>query len=337
MTTLNRPHPTRLRGRRAAGLIAALTMTVAALAACSSASDTDAGGSTADVQSESSASSGSDSSLVTGDVDGGEASEPAASAPRAADRPSESFNDLSTSSAARPPAIERRVISNGTVSLVSDDVAKARRDVQRIVDAQQGTITEENTETDDEGTATYSRLVIRVPSSSFKVTMAALEKAADLRQSQKSSEDVTTQVIDTDVRVRAQEGSLLRVEQLLARADSLKEIIWIESQLTSRQAELDSLKSQQAWLTDQTSESTITIDIEKLSEAKAKKKAADEAGFLGGLKGGMKALGAFSSALATIVGALLPFAIMLLILGAPAWLLVRRSVRRRTPKQPVTS
>ena len=326
MTTLTRPHPTSLRGRRAAGLIAALIMTVAALAACSSTSDGDSGGSTADVSSESSAGAGSDSAGSDGPLGGEEAGEPAASSPRT----------TSSSSPARPPAIERHVISNGTVSLVSDDVAKARRDVQRIVDAQQGTVSEENTETDDKGVATYSRLVIRVPSDSFAATMTALEKAADLRQAQKTSEDVTTQVIDTDVRVRAQEGSLRRVEQLLARAGSLKDIIWIESQLTSRQAELDSLKSQQAWLSDQTSESTITIDIERTYEPKVEDDADDPAGFLAGLKGGTKALGAFGSALATITGALLPFALVLLLLGTPAWLLVRRSVRRRTPKQPVT-
>jgi hypothetical protein len=180
--------------------------------------------------------------------------------------------------------------------------------------------------------------VIRVPSRSFAVTMLALEKAAELRASQLSSEDVTTQVIDTDVRVRAQEGSLRRVEQLLARASSLKEIIWIESQLTSRQAELDSLKSQQAWLADQTSDSTITIDIERKQVTKAeKKKDSDDAGFLAGLKSGMKALGGFATAMATIVGALLPFAIVLAVFALPVWLVVRRSARRRQPKQPATT
>jgi hypothetical protein len=237
----------------------------------------------------------------------------------------------------RAPAIERHVISTGTVSLISNDVAKARRDVQRIVDAQQGTITEENTETDDEGTATYARLVIRVPSSSFAATMLALEKSAELRRSQLTSEDVTTQVIDTDVRVRAQEGSLRRVEQLLARARSLKDIVWIESQLTQRQSELDSLKSQQAWLSDQTSDSTITIDIERKRAAEVEKKKDEPAGFLVGLKGGIKALGAFASAMATIIGALLPFAVVLVVFGVPLWLGVRRSARRRQPKQPATT
>ena len=43
----------------------------------------------------------------------------------------------------------------------------------------------------------------------------------------------------------------------------------------------------------------------------------------------MEALGAVAVGLATITGALLPFAVVLLVLGLPAWLVVRRSVRRR--------
>lgn len=311
MTTLTRPH---LRGRRTAGLIAALAMT-ATLAACSSANDSGSDAGSAESRSEVATSDGSNREFSGSDAGGGAD----ASAP-----------DEAADTALRPPAIERHVISNGTVSLVSDDVAGARREIQRVVDAQKGTISEESTETDDEGTATYSRLVIRVPSSSFTETMLTLEKVAELRTSQISSEDVTTQVIDTDVRVRAQEASLRRVELLLARANTLKDIIWIESQLTSRQAELDSLKSQQAWLSDQTSESTITVDIERKPEPKAEKeKKSDDAGFLTGLKGGMKALGGFATAMATIVGALLPFAIVLAIFALPAWLLVRRSAHRR--------
>ena len=322
MTTL-------IRGRRAAGLIAALTMT-ATFAACSSSagdSASDGGGSDTVSSSEMAPDEASEPQFSDGDSGSDTGAQDKSADPGSS---GDFYGEESASSpAARAPAIERHVISTGTVSLVSDDVATARRDVQRIVDSQHGSISEENTETDDEGTATYSRLVIRVPSSSFAVTMLSLEKAAELRQSKITSDDVTTQVIDTDVRVRAQEGSLRRVEQLLARANSLKDIIWIESQLTNRQAELDSLKSQQAWLSDQTSESTITIDIVQKQDVKPEpKKEKEETGFLVGLKGGMKALGGFAAAMATIVGALLPFAIVLAVFGLPAWLLVRRSARR---------
>ncbi|WP_457207880.1 DUF4349 domain-containing protein [Nocardioides sp. P5_C9_2] len=322
MTT--HPHPAR-RTRRLLGLVAAISMT-AALAACSS------GGGASD------SSSGSDAGASASEVSPAEqedSSRGAAAQDRSAD--TDAAGDTSSASggapagANRPPAVsQRQVISTGTVSLTSDDVREARRDVQRIVDAAGGEVTEEQTDTDEDGRPVYARLVLRVPAGGFGDAMTALEGVADLRGSDRSSEDVTTQVIDTDVRVRAQEASLRRVEQLLARAQGLKEIIWIESQLTSRQAELDSLEGQQAWLADQTRDSTIVVDISRTPDDEEQPKEAD-AGFLAGFSGGMKALGAVAVGVATIAGALLPFVAVLALLGVPVWVLVRRAARRRRP------
>lgn len=308
---------------RLAGIITAITMT-AALAACSSASDSASDGG-ADMSDEMAASAPELAESEPGGATRGDA---------ATGGDTTGSDTTSTVADLRTPPSERAVISTGTVSLRSKDVAEARREVQRVVDAQGGDITDENTETDDEGATSYSRLVVRVPSAKFNAAMVALEEAAEFRSSNRGAKDVTTEVIDTDVRVRAQESSLKRVELLLSRAQSLKDIIWIESQLTSRQAELDSMKSQQAWLRDQTSFSTITVDITAIAEKdKVEEEKETETGFLAGLDGGMKAMGASLSAIATVVGALLPFAVLLLVLGLPLWLLVRR---RRTT-QPATA
>lgn len=303
---------------RATGLLTAITMT-ALLAACSA---TDSGG--GDAMSESSDTGGASSSGES-DSSGSAADSPTSA--RELDAMSESSDDGSTTSQGPAnPDLERSVISSGTISLTSKDVAETRREVQRVVDAQGGEITEETTDTDAEGETSYSRLVVRVPSSKFGAAMVALEQAGVLRSSTRGSDDVTTDVIDTGVRVRAQEASLKRVELLLAEARGLKDIIWIESQLTTRQAELDSLKSQQSWLTDQTSMSTITVDIATQPKV-VEDDPADEdepAGFVAGLKGGTKALGASCAAVATVLGALLPFAVVALVLGLPVWLVVRR-------------
>lgn len=309
---------------RLAGIITAITMT-AALAACSSASDSASDGGGGDMSDEMAASAPELAESESGGATRGDA---------ATGGDTTGSDTTSTVADLRTPPSERAVISTGTVSLRSKDVAEARREVQRVVDAQGGDITDENTETDDEGATSYSRLVVRVPSAKFNAAMVALEEAAEFRSSNRGAKDVTTEVIDTDVRVRAQESSLKRVELLLSRAQSLKDIIWIESQLTSRQAELDSMKSQQAWLRDQTSLSTITVDITAIAEKdKVEEEKKTETGFLAGLDGGMKAMGASLSAIATAVGALLPFAVLLLVLGLPVWLLVRR---RRTT-QPATA
>ncbi len=310
---------------RVAGILTAITMT-ALVAACSA--NDDAGGADSSEVATSREGGGSGAAEAPGvassDDRGGAGG---ATSESSADSGTGSGSSSGSDSAATPET-ERSIIATGTISLSSKDVAETRREVQRIVDAQGGDITDENTESDDEGETTYARLVIRVPSSKFSESMEALEKAGVLRSSNRGSEDVTTQVIDTRARVRAQEASLKRVELLLAEANSLKDIICIESQLTSRQAELDSLKSQQAWLEDQTSLSTITVDISTHHPEAQEETDETPAGFVAGLKSGMNAMGAMLVTVATILGALLPFAVVALVLGLPIWLAVRR--RRAT-------
>lgn len=303
---------------RTAGLLTALTMT-ALLAACS-ADD-----------------SGSDA--VSGDVSGETSSETSSGSSGSSDAGGSSADSTGSSDASSgqdgptAPEMQRSVISNGTVSLAGEDVRATRQDVQRVVDAQGGEITDETTETDSEGDTSYVRMVVRVPSRKFGETMSALEQVGVLRSSDRGSEDVTTQVIDNGARVRAQEASLRRVELLLADARDLKDVIWIESQLTGRQAELDSLKSQQSWLADQTSLSTITVDISTHQVVEDEPEEERPTGFLAGLDGGSKAMGTLFTIVTTMVGALLPFAAVALVLGLPVWLVVRRR-RAAAPRTP---
>ena len=232
---------------------------------------------------------------------------------------------------------DRAIISTGVVSLLDEDVARARFDVQKIVDTHDGEVAEEKTSTDDDGAISRSRLVVRVPAGDFDATMEELEEVAELESSNRSSEDVTTTVIDNEVRIRAQTESLRRIETLLARARTIRDIVSIEAQLTRRQADLDSLKQQQAYLADQTSLSTITVFLEqKPDRPKKSVEAEDAAGFLAGLSSGWGALKTFTTGVATVVGALLPFTALLLLVGVPAWLLLRNVVRRRPPA-PVTA
>lgn len=227
---------------------------------------------------------------------------------------------------------DRAIISTGVVSLLDEDVAGARFDVQKIVDTHGGEVAEEKTRTDDDGAISQSRLVVRVPADDFDATMEELEEVAELESSNRSSEDVTTTVIDNEVRIRAQTESLRRIEALLARAQSIRDIVSIEAQLTRRQAELDSLKQQQAYLADQTSLSTITVFLEQKPEPSKKKVEADDAaGFLAGLRSGWDALKTLTTGVTTVVGALLPFTVLLLLVGVPTWLLLRRRVSAGRP------
>jgi Domain of unknown function (DUF4349) len=227
---------------------------------------------------------------------------------------------------------QQALVKTGAVALRSDDVGQTRYDVQVLVDEHRGQVADDKTETDRSGEPLRSRLVLRVPVDDFEEVMDSLAGMETLVSTSTSSEDVTTQLIDVGARIKVQTGSVARVRQLLARAQSIRDIMSIEAEIANRQAELDSLTQQQAYLEDQTSMSTVKVNIER--EPDPRKVVAEDhhSGFLAGLGAGWSGLRSTVVAVATVVGAVLPFAVVALLIGVPVWLLVRRM--RRTPTVP---
>ena len=223
----------------------------------------------------------------------------------------------------------RAVISTGQVTLHAKDMARARSEVVRLVTSWGGSVADEQSTSDEHGRLADSTLTLRVPSDHFDEAMSAFGTLGEVEQRSQKSEDVTTKVIDTDARVRAGERSVQQIEALLSRAQKLGDVIAIENDLARRQADLDSLKSQQAWLEDQTSLSTITV---YLSRPVAHHTTHEAKGFLAGLENGWDAFRATTVAVLTALGAVLPFAVLLALLGVPLWWVVRR---RRVPTAPV--
>lgn len=221
--------------------------------------------------------------------------------------------------------VERSVIRKGNVELRADDVGKAQFEVQQVADRYAGQVTAEETTTDDDGQPAYTRMVLRIPSESFAEAMDALKEAAELESASSGENDVTAKVIDTRTRLAAQRRSIARITVLFDRAESIRDIMRIESELSRRQAALESLERQAAYLRGQTAMSTITVSIDQIpAEPGPKKDDTDGAGFVTGLKAGWDSLTTFAVGLATALGALLPWLVVLGIVGIPALLFWRR-------------
>jgi len=219
-----------------------------------------------------------------------------------------------------------KVISTGNVTVSGADVAKLRAQAMAVVRETGGSVSAEETTADRKGGQTFSVLTIRVPSDRFDKTMTKLSELGRLVSANRSSEDVTTQVIDVEARVKVQAASVARIRDLLGRAKSIRDIVALENELAQRQSDLDSLRSQQKWLADQTDRSTITFTIDKTAKA-----AASDNPFLAGLQRGWEALSASFAALIAMLGALLPWLIVLVPLGLLARHWLRRTTKRSGP------
>ncbi len=230
-----------------------------------------------------------------------------------------------------PESPTRAVISKGQITLHNDDVDQARFEVQKLLDTWGGEIANEESDADEDGQTARARLELRIPGSRFDDAMDELPELGTLVDRSRAAEDVTTQVIDTNSRVRSQKLSLARVQALLAKASDLNQVIAIETQLSQRQADLDSLLAQQKYLADQTSMATINLYLSVPDEDSTGPKEEDD--FLSGLSSGWDALGSATNAVLVGVGAVLPFAATLGLVAFPVWLVVRR--RRTTRTAPV--
>ncbi|HET7901188.1 MAG TPA: DUF4349 domain-containing protein [Candidatus Nanopelagicales bacterium] len=169
---------------------------------------------------------------------------------------------------------------------------------------------------------------LRVANSEVDALLRDLRALGTVTSSSRTSDDVTAQVADVTSRVESARASLARVRLLMDRASTLGEVVTLEAELGKRQADLESLEAQQRALADQTALATVTVTL--TSEA-APVAAEADTGFLAGLKAGWSAFTTALVAGLTVVGAVLPFLIVLVPLGLLAWWLVRRSGRRTPP------
>lgn len=228
----------------------------------------------------------------------------------------------------------RAVIKTGEIALTAKDLDATRAKIDGLLVSVGGIVDSERSTHTRNGDLRRSTLVIRVPVDRFDAAMDGLAGFGKVRHSDSASKDVTTQVIDIDERVQTLQNSLDRLQAYQRDAKDIDDLIRFEQQITQRESELQSLKAQQDYLADQTSMSTISVYLSTPKAYVEPPGGLDDAGFLAGLKSGWNALTSAVVVALTVVGAVLPFAAVLLLVGLPVWLLVRRTVRARAAAQP---
>ena len=170
-------------------------------------------------------------------------------------------------------------------------------------------------------------IVWSIPADKFSKTLEDVSHVGTEESRQVSTQDVTANVVDLAARIQAQQASVDRVRALLAKAQTIGEVTSVESELSRREADLESLQGQKRSLDDLTALSTIAVTLLGKAAAKPAPPQAAQGGFLAGLKSGWKAFTASIKVILTVLGALLPFAV---VLGVPVWLVLWWLRRRRT-------
>ncbi|WP_350349359.1 DUF4349 domain-containing protein [Agromyces sp. G08B096] len=223
---------------------------------------------------------------------------------------------------------DRSVITTAWVSITVDDPIATADDAADLATEAGGRI---DSRTETPGTDVQpanAQLVLRVPAEDLDGVVDALRELGTVTQVSMNASDVTQQRQDLDARIEALTTSVDRLTELLAQATTTTDLIAIESELTTRQAELDSLTQQRALLVDQVEYSTLSVDL--VTEQAAPDPKPDT--FWDGVVAGWEALTGFFAGLAVVLGVLLPWLLAAAVIAAVVLvvvLLATRGARRQ--------
>ena len=223
------------------------------------------------------------------------------------------------------PVVDQQVIQTANVSLEVEDVDQAVNGVETQVEQLGGVVQSRSINNYDDDASAY--MTIRIPAQDLNSFLDGLPEFGTVINSTVDAQDVTLEVIDLEARISTLEASIERLRDLQRQATSVADLVAVESELATRQSELESLTARRDYLANQVDLSTVFLSMDQDDTG-----AALSPDFLGGLQRGWDALLTLGAGLVTGVGFLLPLAIVGLAIAAVIIVIVR-AIRRRTKRQ----
>jgi hypothetical protein len=219
--------------------------------------------------------------------------------------------------------VPRQVILTADIEVATDDVATAASKARTIATSAGGDLFGEDSVNGQNATAT---LTLKVPPDRLDQVLDDIGRLGDEKRRQLKADDVTQKVVDLASRIATDEVSVNRLRDFLAKATSTADVATLESELTRRETDLETLRGQQRTLVGQVAMATITVT---LVGPEKKDKLRDLPGIGHALRAGVHALWLTIRGIAVGIAYAGPIALSVLALGFGSWRLIRRLHRSR--------
>jgi hypothetical protein len=183
------------------------------------------------------------------------ASAPAADAPSTAPTPP---------GAVAPPAMPRKIIYNGYVDLVVDDLSVVESRLMALLKGRNGYVSETNV-SGSPGSQRTGAWKVRVPAEHFSELMAAVAKLGELRSNRIDSQDVSEEFYDVEARIAVKKQEEKRLLKILDEATGkLKDILEVEKELSRVRSEAERMEGRLRWLSHNSALSTISLTVTEI-------------------------------------------------------------------------
>ena len=223
-----------------------------------------------------------------------------------------------------------RIVRTATLHIVAADFDLIRPAVDRILQGVGGFIGE-ITASDRPGAARVIRGTLRLPSAQFSTALAQLRALGRVTQDSQNAEDVTTAVVDLDVRLTNARVTERRLNQVLQnRTGRVADVLEVEREIARVRTEIEQMTAQRTQLDRRIEYGTVTLEVvEERPAAVTLGTVPVPTRLRHAIADGVES--AAMSMLDVMLFVLRAGPLLLLwatVLGVPAWLLVRRHAGR---------
>ena len=172
--------------------------------------------------------------------------------------PGEAESDASTRT-----ADSAKIIYTANLTLETRDYDTARAALDAALSDADGYMESSSEYTNTDSTRSVS-LTLRVPQDSYKSFLAAAAQSGSVTYQNQQAEDITTRYMDTEARLASLTAQRTRLQELQAQADTLADLLEIESSLSDVQYQIESWQSQLDWYSNQVSCCTVYITLNEV-------------------------------------------------------------------------
>lgn len=181
--------------------------------------------------------------------------------------------------------------------------------------------------------APYANLVVRVPEQLFDTALKRFSRLGEVRSASTSSEDVTSQYVDLEARLRHYRAVERRLLGFLDETTTVNQMLAVQDRIDQVQLTIEELSAQLKSLGEQTTYGTISVYLSEKDRTPAAIHAGDTFG--GTFWNSIELLGRGARVAGLALTAMLPFLVVFGLAGALVWYVVRRVRRgRRQPTPP---
>jgi hypothetical protein len=139
------------------------------------------------------------------------------------------------------------------------DVAPAVERFRASVAKLGGQVVEESRH--DEESSPRAQLTVRVPSQTAEAVFSAVETLGAVISRQVTTRDLGKQYYDAALRLQNLQWVLARYEQILARANTVDEVLRVEEHLARVRGDIEQLKGELRWMRDRAARATLHLTL----------------------------------------------------------------------------